>query len=72
MRKFNTIANLGDDRLLQAYEELKLDKLPQASNSIIRNIQIELYREIGNTVPLFNVKYYIAMEMLNRFYKEVE
>lgn len=69
MKEYKAIKNMSDEGLIKAYKELQLDKLPKGNESILRSLQGELYREKNKTVPLVNVQYYVAMEMVGRFCK---
>lgn len=67
MTKYKAIKNMSDESLINAYKELKLDKLPKGNESIVRSLQGELYREKNETVSLVSVQYHVAMEMIERF-----
>lgn len=65
----NAIKELSNEKLENAYKELKADKLPSGKESIVRNLQNELYRENGKVISLVSTKYKIAMEMAERLRK---
>lgn len=67
MKKYQTLQKLSDERLVCAYKEMNLGKLPPGNESIVRTLQGELTKEENKVVPLINVKYHIAMEMVARF-----
>lgn len=68
MKNFQTVKEMNNSDLLNAYKELKMENLPAGENSVVRALQGRLFKSEGKTISLDRVKYAVAMEMLERFY----
>lgn len=70
MEKMLAIRGMTNKQLENAYNEMRLEKLPAAPHSIIRALQNELYKDDGVTYSIISIKHKVAMEYISRLIKK--
>lgn len=66
MKQYQTVKQLSDEQLNEAYAELNQEKLPAKDASIIRRLHKAISKEVGKTIPLMTVPGYVLKEMVDR------